>query len=107
MKYDPDAALNQLVRDLVEAQDERRHLRARLAEIEAERDGWEREHDAAVEEWRRASARLAAVLALCDDEDPEMTFPEWQSKVRAAAAGDRAGLCGPECSPVHVCDDPA
>ena len=36
-------------------------LRAKLAEVEAERDGWEREHDAAVDEWRRAEARLAEV----------------------------------------------
>lgn len=40
------------------------------------------------DELQQERARLAAVLALCDDEDPEMTFPEWQSKVRAAARGE-------------------
>lgn len=115
---------------------------ARLAEVEAElseerdraAEGWERAEAAEVrlaaveaERDRRTSAsywpgitaenadlraRLAAVLALCDEEDPEMTFPEWQNKVRAAAArgeGDQAAehydTEDAHGNPVCVCPD--
>lgn len=37
--------------------------------------------------YKELESRLAAVLVLLGAEDPEMTFPEYQSAVRAAATG--------------------
>lgn len=59
-------------------------------------------------ELREARARLAAVRALCDEEDPEMTFPEWQNKIREAAQGETAEHYDTEDAhgnPVCVCPD--
>lgn len=63
-EYDHDAAARgdapEKAGRLIE---EVRRLRFRLAETEQIAARWEAEHDAAVEEWRRAEAKLAAVEA--------------------------------------------
>jgi hypothetical protein len=73
-------------------------LRERAEKAEAERDRFEgllrfteREYSRDVTEATnaaiKAEAAVARVRALCEDEDPEMTFPEWQQAILAALDG--------------------
>lgn len=71
---------------------------ARAEAAEAERNRLMRLISVRETDWDATKARLAAVLALCSDDDPEMTFPEWQAAVRAAALGD-GGTPAPPAEP--------
>lgn len=95
-----------MARSFLAAMRENADLRARLAEVEAERDRWERDaHNLA---WSRdqecqakhaAQAALARVEALCDREErhvahhvPRPDALVSTEQVRAAAEGDRAAV---------------
>ena len=67
-----------------------RSCRDRIAGLEAEADKWQA---VALAGWpsaraERAEARLAAVIALCDDSDQGYDWSCFVSDVRAAATGD-------------------
>lgn len=86
--------VNELFTELQKMQKERDELRARVAELQAERKRYVGAEPTIAEEMAYLSRCIDSVLALCDQAEQQATrwerplpVPEWVASVRAAAEG--------------------